>query len=389
MVAAVDPTYPLYPMASFLAAGMLLLILMTSLVRQSWNLGIAFLCFWLFIANFTDAVNAIIWAENADIKLYVYCDIVTHLQIVASVVAPMSTLIITRRLYLIASLQTVELPGASAKRRNMVIEWTLGLLIPVLVAGPLYYTVQPYRFEVIEGFGCVNTLDNSLLACILVNSWTILPPLASVLIYYPRVVLTFYRQGRDINHFLRSNNSEMSRASYIRILALASIDLLLNLPIGIIALILYIIPMEGGHTYFYSGWAVVHSAWQPRSFSYQALLSTGPVMVSQFYFSSWAYPILSFVIFGFFGVSSEARASYWHVICTVCGWFGWKPTLRTRKARSPLGDIEFGERPTDLENGSYPSYVNPDVLIYEQDGETGKPVTEQECGPGVEFEESG
>ena len=71
----VDPTSPFYPVASILGAAMLLLVFLTSLVRQSWNLGVAFLCFWLFFENLTDGVNAIIWSDNAEIKLLVYCDI--------------------------------------------------------------------------------------------------------------------------------------------------------------------------------------------------------------------------------------------------------------------------------------------------------------------------
>ena len=72
---AVDPTYPLYPIANFLAAFMLLLVLLTSFVRQSWNFGVALLCFWLFFENLTNGINAIVWSDNFDIKLDVYCDI--------------------------------------------------------------------------------------------------------------------------------------------------------------------------------------------------------------------------------------------------------------------------------------------------------------------------
>ena len=75
MRGAVDPSYPFYPMACILAAAMLLLVLLTSFVRQSWNLGVAFLCFWLFFECLTAGVNAIIWSDNADVKLYIYCDI--------------------------------------------------------------------------------------------------------------------------------------------------------------------------------------------------------------------------------------------------------------------------------------------------------------------------
>lgn len=139
MVAAVDPTYPLYPIASLLAAAMLLLVLLTSFVRQSWNLGVAFLCFWLFTDNLTHGIRAIVWADNADIKLYAFCDIglytfcrcglnrdtlkfnaaVSRMDVVTSIVKPMATLIITRRLYLIISLQSVRLHSKAAVRLSM------------------------------------------------------------------------------------------------------------------------------------------------------------------------------------------------------------------------------------------------------------------------------
>ena len=119
-----DPLYPLFPIACTLAIVMLFLVLLTSIIRRSWNLGVAFLCFWLFFENLTFGVNAVIWYDNADVKYYVYCDIgectvhatsllvlmvdvVTRVQIVSAVVKPMATLIIVRRLYLIISLQSV------------------------------------------------------------------------------------------------------------------------------------------------------------------------------------------------------------------------------------------------------------------------------------------
>ena len=40
--------------------------------------------------------------------------IVSHLQVLTIVVKPMATLIITRRLYLIVSMQTIEIPSKAA-----------------------------------------------------------------------------------------------------------------------------------------------------------------------------------------------------------------------------------------------------------------------------------
>ena len=134
-MAAVDPTYPLYPIATFLASVMLLLVLLTSFVRQSWNFGVALLCFWLFFENLIVGINAIIWSDNFDIKLDIYCDIgsymlatpvpsaiqarsrqrtVSHLEMITYIVKPMATLIITRRLHMIVSLQSVDFTDRAA-----------------------------------------------------------------------------------------------------------------------------------------------------------------------------------------------------------------------------------------------------------------------------------
>lgn len=72
---AADPTYPLYPIVCGLSVGMLLLVLLRCFIRQNWNFGVAVLSFWLALENLTSGINAILWADNADIKLHVYCDI--------------------------------------------------------------------------------------------------------------------------------------------------------------------------------------------------------------------------------------------------------------------------------------------------------------------------
>ncbi|VDB95515.1 unnamed protein product [Peniophora sp. CBMAI 1063] len=384
-MAAADPTYPLYPIACFSASAMLLLVLLTSFIRQTWNLGVAFLCFWLFFENLAGGVDAILWSDNADIKLYVYCDIVSHLGIITSIAKPMATLIITRRLYLITSLRSVEPPTKAARRRDLAIEWVLGLGIPLLVAGPLYYVVQWLRFEVDEGFGCTNSPDNSILHILLIRSWTVIPPLVSITFYYPHVARVFYRHGREIDNFLQSNSS-VSRTNYFRILALASIDVLVTLPIGIATIVLGVKNLLSvGSIPFYFGWTYDHTDWQPESYSYTDIVSEGSFEVAEFYFIQWTSPVLAFTIFALFGVTSEARASYWRIICTVCGWFGWKPTLRTRRARSPLGDIEFGERPArnsmSLGLESNPSYVNHGARAQDQpEGREGEVVGEAENG---------
>ena len=154
----------------------------------------------------------------------------------------------------------------------------------------------------------------------------------------------FYRQNRDINRFLRSNNS-VSRNNYMRILALASIDVMLTLPVGIANIVLDVVQSLSEDTLtFYPGRTYDHTDWEPVGVSYAQAVALGTSTVAQTYFIQWSSPFLAFVIFGLFGVTSEARASYWRIICTVCGWFGFKPKLRGSRPRASLGDIQFGER---------------------------------------------
>ena len=92
---------------------------------------------------------------------------------------------------------------ASWQRRwNNVVEWTLGLVIPLLVAGPICepirhlgvipfscrcyedYIHQGARFEVDEGFGCGNIPQRSILEILTLEVWTFIPPIVSVIFYY-------------------------------------------------------------------------------------------------------------------------------------------------------------------------------------------------------------
>ncbi|VDB91487.1 unnamed protein product [Peniophora sp. CBMAI 1063] len=369
-MAAYDPTYPLLPTAKFISASMLLLVLLSSFTRQAWNLGVAFLCFWLFIESLMDGANLIIWSDNADVKHYVYCDIVSHVQVITYVVKPMSTLIITRRLYLIAKLQSVYLPSRAAKRRDLAIEWTLGLIIPLLVAGPIYYVHQGFRFRVDGGFGCANAPQTSALELLTLESWVILPPLISITFYFPKVAWVFYRQRRDIHDYLNTNNS-VSRGNYFRVLALAGFDLILTLPIGIVTIVLRVIGIEVQTTLpFYWGWSFLHQNWEPPSYPYPTLRANGTASLAQYYFAYWTSPLLAFAIFGLFGLNEEARASYWRICCIIGRKLGWKPTPSAdRDGRTIPDEIEFSVRPQadlssiDGERGSCPpGLIDADVL---------------------------
>lgn len=154
----------------------------------------------------------------------------------------------------------------------------------------------------------------------------------------------FYRQSRNRRSFLCSDNT-ISRTNYLRILILASIDMLLTLPIGIVNIVLKIIPALKFSAFpVYPGWIALHSDWAPVSFSYAQVKAGGTAAIAQFYFTHWISPILAFAIFGLFGLTAEACASYWSVVRAIVGWFGWKPRTGAKDMKTSLRDIEFQTR---------------------------------------------
>ena len=93
-------------------------------------------------------------------------------------------------------------------------------------------------------------------------------PASEIYVYTAKVAWTFYRQNRDLNRFLQSNNS-ISRANYFRILALASIDILITLPFGIVSIVLEALPAVGQERIpFYPGWTSLHSKWEVAQHSH-------------------------------------------------------------------------------------------------------------------------
>ena len=156
------------------------------------------------------------------------------------------------------------------------------------------------------------------------------------------IVRTFYLHNRDINRFLRSNDS-VSRSNYFRILAISSIDILVTLPFGIVNLVLNVTStLEQAETPFYSGWTSVHTNWGPLSVSYAAMKAAPGSAFATYYFNRWQSPILAFAIFGLLGLTKGARASYWRTICTIAGWFGWSLAARSGRKVPLESAIEFG-----------------------------------------------
>ncbi|KAJ7237389.1 pheromone A receptor-domain-containing protein [Mycena rebaudengoi] len=135
---AVDPSYPLYPILCIGSAFFMFLILTHSFICQTWNLAVTFLCIGLFLDNLTHGINAVVWRDNADIKAHVYCDIVSRLQFFMNFL-PITSLLITRKLYIVSTMRDVDAPSRKVKLLDLVIEWGWGLGYPLFMTVVIFF----------------------------------------------------------------------------------------------------------------------------------------------------------------------------------------------------------------------------------------------------------
>ncbi|KAF7354317.1 STE3-domain-containing protein [Mycena venus] len=351
---AVDPTYPLYPVLCIISAFCMFLVLTHSFIRQTWNLAVTFLCIGVFFDNLTHGFNAVVWRDNSDIKVPVYCDIISRLQFLMNFLPSISSLLITRKLYVISTLRDVGPPSHKTKLIDSAVEWGWGLGYPLFMTVVIYTLCQDSRFIVLQGFGCAFSTSDSWFSVVVISILPLIPPLISIFFYCPSIIRTVYIQSQSTNHILRSNGS-MSRTSYLRILALGCLDIIITLPISIINLVSFLPTFEGTSSLpAYIGWKANHVDFAPFGVDYADLTDT-PWDAFTTYFDYGQYAVLAIAIFVLFGMTPSARSAYWSHIISVGRVFGVKSQPKRRRQSSGLVDsITFAapSHPIDLPQDS-------------------------------------
>jgi hypothetical protein len=153
----------------------------------------------------------------------------------------------------------------------------------------------------------------------------------------------------------------MNRNRFLRLLALGCLDTLLTLPIGIINIlvksntILVDSPAADGTLPFYISWEETHSDWGLIAFSYARIVAAGRFNIFTYYFSAWTTCIVGIVIFALFGLTPDARATYWQGITFVCQYLGLTPRM---SPQAELGEIVFGAQPVNTRSQSQSERVS-------------------------------
>ncbi|VDB84967.1 unnamed protein product [Peniophora sp. CBMAI 1063] len=335
-----DPTFPLVPVANLLCAVGLLALLIVNFVRRShaYNFAVNILALALFFETLFIGINAIIWADNADLKAFVYCDIVTHVQVFSYIAKPACTLLITRQLYHVTTSRSLDNNFIKQRRRDITIELAIGVGLPVLVAGALYYIVQPSRFMIVEAFGCFSVSETIGLSILLMPSWIVTLPLFSAIYYCPRII-RFFMGRRKLHAEAQSQEFDNPRQAWhdggVRLLILGCLDIILTLPMGAFNLGDGIYgAVSGGDFIFYPGWAAMHADWAPFSYSYAELKLDGRLGLIEQYMAISTSVILGYAIIALFGFAKPARAVYGQLFWAIISLVGIKPPER----QDPMAD---------------------------------------------------
>ncbi|KAH9911222.1 pheromone A receptor-domain-containing protein [Fomitopsis serialis] len=298
---AADPTYPLYPVISFL--GFVLALIPVPWHLQSWNSGTCYYMIWTALGCLNQFVNSVVWANTALNVAPIWCEISIRITIGASVGIPAASMCINRRLYKIARVHAVAVTRAE-KRRAILIDSLICVLFP-LICIALAYVVQGHRFDVFEVLGCYPAIYNTIPAYPLVYMWPVAIGMVSAVYCVLSLRALFARQAQ-FREFI-SATSGLTSGRYFRLMALSITELLFTVPFGIYE----IYSNAGGNVQPWLGWANTHYNYS-RVGQYPAILwMSEPSTAIPVQLTRWIVPICAFVFFGFFGFAEEARRRYY------------------------------------------------------------------------------
>jgi len=332
-----DSTYPLVPIANFLAC-ILVLASVSKHMFRSWNVGACSLAIWVASQGFIIAVNSIIWSNNVDNVAPVWCDITTHLGVGSNVAIPAASLVIVRRLSMMIPGHQHNLVLVRERGSGLLFDLFICLGTPVIAMTSIYI-VQSNRFTIIEEFGCVDELENAGLSILIADSLGIIFPLLSLTLYSPILIRKYFKHRRELDEIIASNSYLLDRGSFFKILALGLFDILITLPAGIFDLVTN--SLDGNLLTFWPGWRSTHADFStiPTATSHE-WKSAGFATISSIRFSQWNNPLVATVFFALFGLTRKNRLWYRNLFWKVLKPFGCRPR------QDPVAsDIVFGSTP--------------------------------------------
>ncbi|KAF7344883.1 Pheromone B alpha 1 receptor [Mycena venus] len=298
---------------------------------EAWNTGTCLYMIWTALACLVFFVDSIVWSGNAINWSPTWCDISTHFLIGYNLAIPACSLCINRRLYQIASVRSVTKTRAE-KRRAIMIDLAIGLGLPILQI-PLQYIVQGHRYNIFEDIGCMYETFETPVSIVLYHLPPILVGCVSA-VYCVLSIKSFYHSRAQFKELLSSSNNNLNLNRYVRLMLLASTDLLCTVPLGIY--VLWVNVHVVGISRWVS-WADTHSNFSRVVAVPGVYWRTDRTTVTMLETTRWVTVACAFLFFAYFGFADEAIKNYRSAFQSVAKRMGYSGTMFSSRGTSSNG----------------------------------------------------
>ncbi|KAJ6458070.1 putative pheromone receptor [Mycena vitilis] len=262
---------------------------------EAWNTGTCLYMIWTALACLVFFIDSVVWSGNT-IDWSPTCDA------------------LPQRLQ---SRDPRVRKSKSEKRKAIVIDLAIGLGLPLLQI-PLQYIVQGHRYNIFEDIGCLGETFETPVAVVLFHLPPILVGCVSA-VYCILSIRSFYRSRVQLKELLSSNNN-LNLNRYVRLMCLASTDLLFTIPLSI--WVLWVNVSVVGLSPWIS-WADTHSNFS-RVLQVPGVFWRADVYtVASLETTRWATTACALLFFGYFGFADEAIKNYRTYFFTVAKRVGY------------------------------------------------------------------
>ncbi|KAJ6589756.1 pheromone A receptor-domain-containing protein [Mycena capillaripes] len=324
---------------------------------EAWNTGTCLYMIWTALACLVFFVDSIVWNQNTIDWSPAWCDLSTHFLNGFNLAIPACSLCINRRLYQIASVRSVT-KTRSEKRKAILIDLAIGLGLPLLQI-PLQYIVQGHRYNIFEDIGCLGETYETPVAIVLFH----LPPILVGCVSAAYCVLSiksFYRSRTQFKKLL-SNNNNLNLNRYIRLMCLASTDLLFTIPLGIWVLCVNVqvvglspwISWADTHSNFSRVQQIPGVFWRADVYSVASLETT-----------RWVTVACAFLFFGYFGFADEAIKNYrsaFHSVAKRVGYSHASMSSSGTLTSSTGANSKYPQMASSGRNATLPVFIRKDT----------------------------
>ncbi|KII83820.1 hypothetical protein PLICRDRAFT_168730 [Plicaturopsis crispa FD-325 SS-3] len=345
-----DPSYPAFPVLSFL--GFVLVLIPLPWHLQAWNAGTCLYMIWTAVGCLNLFINSIVWSNDAINRAPVWCDISTRIIVGIAVAIPAASLCINRRLYKIATVQSVSV-SRGHKRRAVMVDLAIGLGIPIAQM-VLQYVVEGHRFNLWEQVGCYPATYNTPLAYPLSIVWPCVIGLISA-VYCVLTLRAFMKRRAQFSDFVNKNSS-LTVNRYFRLMALATTDLLFTVPLSAYSIYLNVAKSP---IYPWISFADTHGNYSHVDQFPAVLWRSSHETVVSLELSRWLMVVCAFVFFFFFGFADEARRNYKAAYWAIAKRLGMSPPSKLQSSISHSYNIKAPVRskPTMDSISTLPVYM--------------------------------